>query len=133
MSTTGENNPDAGFQPNRRPQSTIALDFSAALDGLFKLNGIDALEESVEQKKETVTSQRYELEDLETKLREADAKLKHLEAKHRRQQSQQLFTHRKPAVVTPTFGPGGNDTEEDSGDSDAQQGQSPQQYREENR
>ena len=33
-----------------RDYRTIALNFSAALDGLFKLNGIGALEESVEQK-----------------------------------------------------------------------------------
>jgi hypothetical protein len=80
-------------------------------------------------RKETVNSQQNELEDLETKLREADAKLKRLEAKHRRQQSQQIFAQRK-AVVSPTFKPAGNDPEEDSsGDSDAQQAQSPQQYR----
>ncbi|EXJ54416.1 hypothetical protein A1O7_09755 [Cladophialophora yegresii CBS 114405] len=123
MSTANEQNPDAGFQPNARPQSTIALDFSAALDDLFKLNGIGALEESVEQKKETVTSRKYELEDLETRLREADNKLKHLKAKHQRQQSQQVFTKRKP-VTSPTS----PEPEEDSsGDSD--QARSPQQYR----
>ncbi|OCT48395.1 hypothetical protein CLCR_04386 [Cladophialophora carrionii] len=123
MSTANEQNPDAGFQPNARPQSTIALDFSAALDDLFKLNGIDALEESVEQKKETVNHRKYELEDLETKLREADTKLQHLKAKHQRQQSQQVFTKRKPV-----FSPTSPEPEEDSsGDSD--RGRSPQQYR----
>ncbi|KIW62647.1 hypothetical protein PV04_10804 [Phialophora macrospora] len=127
MNTASEQNPDAGFQPNGRPQSTIALDFSAALDDLFKLNGIGALEESVEQKKETVNTRKYELEDLETKLREADNKLKHLKAKHQRQQSQQLF--KRTSVASPTS----PEPEEDSsGDSD--QGRSPPQYRgEENR
>ena len=33
-----------------RRYSTIAKSFSAALDDMFKLNGIDALELSVEQK-----------------------------------------------------------------------------------
>jgi hypothetical protein len=134
---------------------TIALDFSAALDDLFKLNGIGALEEAVEQKygrphfycdphvasfadeswpthrKDNVTFRRYELEDLETKLRETDARLKNLEARHRRQQSEQVFSKRKP-MVSPVFKPAYQDPEEDSsGDSDAQQGRSPQQYREE--
>ncbi|EXJ69469.1 uncharacterized protein A1O5_07505 [Cladophialophora psammophila CBS 110553] len=122
MSTSNEANPDAGWQPNGRPQSTIALDFSAALDDLFKLNGIGALEESVVQKQDTVLSQQYELETLETKLREADEKLKRLEAKHRRQQSQ-MITKRKP------FNAEDNETEEDSsGDSD-EQGRSPSSQR----
>jgi hypothetical protein len=155
---------------------TIALNFSAALDDLFKLNGIGALEESVEQKygfphpllgrnpteghpsmsilsyaalgskwryadkpsvncrKGNVLSQRFELEDLETRLRETETKLKRLEANHRRHQSHQIFTQRKP-VAASDFVPPGNEIEEDSsGDSDAQQGRSPQQYRgEENR
>ncbi|OAP55289.1 hypothetical protein AYL99_10262 [Fonsecaea erecta] len=128
MSTSNETNPDAGWQPKGRPQSTIALDFSAALDDLFKLKGIGALEESVVQKQDTVLSQRYELETLETKLREADEKLKRLEAKHRRQQSQ-MITKRKP-VSADTFSAAGNDTEEDSsGDSDGQQASSPSSVR----
>ncbi|KAH0848938.1 hypothetical protein AYO21_08732 [Fonsecaea monophora] len=124
MDASNEVNPDAGWQPNGRPQSTIALDFSATLDDLFKLNGIGALEEAVVQKQDTVLSQRYELETLETKLREADEKLKRLEAKHRRQQST-VITKRKP-VSANAFGLADNETEEDSsGDSDGQQGRSP--------
>jgi len=129
MSTANAQSPDSGRQPKKRPQSTLAQNFSAALDDLFKLNGIDALKESVEQKKDTVMSQRNELEDLETKLRETDAKLKRLEASHRRQQSQQIYSKRK-TVASPTFVRSDNETDEDSsGDSEPQQNQSPPQRR----
>ncbi|KIX05552.1 uncharacterized protein Z518_06424 [Rhinocladiella mackenziei CBS 650.93] len=119
---TNDINPDAGWKFNARPQSTLARDFSAALDDLFKLNGIGALEESVVQKKDTVQSQRYQLEDLDAKLRETDEKLKRLEAKQRRQ-SQMTGQHRHP--VSSLFSTD-NDAEDSSGDSDAQGRSSPQ-------
>ena len=103
----------------------------------FVAQGIHGHHEDCKQKlihlashrKDTVLSQRNELEDLETKLRETDAKLKRLEARNRREQSQQIYSKRK-AIASPTFVRSDNETEEDSsGDSDPQQGQSPPQRR----
>jgi len=125
MSTANDINPDAGWKPNGRPQSILARDFSAALDDLFKLNGIGALEESVEQKKDTVQSQRYQLEDLDAKLRETDHKLKRLEAKHRRQ-SQMIDAARQGRQPVSSLFAADNEAEYSSGDSDAQGRSSPQ-------
>lgn len=120
------------------------------MDDLFKLNGISALEETIEQKydldrgphptsatnnihcrKDTVQSQRYQLEDLDAKLRDADAKLKHLEAKHRRQQSQVMGTppreYQNRTAVSSAFARNNDAGEDSSGDSDGQGRSSPQQ------
>ncbi len=89
-------------------------------------------------RRDTVQSQRYQLEDLDAKLREADAKLQHLEANatatasHRRHLSQAMGTtphHQYQGRKPVASGPGRDqDTEEDSsGDSDAQGRSSPQQ------
>ncbi|KAK5453347.1 hypothetical protein LTS15_006532 [Exophiala xenobiotica] len=128
MDATNERNPDAGWKSKGRPQSTLARDFSAALDEMFKLNGVGALEESVVQKKDTVQSQQYQLEDLETKLREADARLKQLEAKHKhhRTQSEMKFGGRQRQPVPSLFNA---DDEDSSGDSDAHGRSSPQEER----
>ncbi|KAL2421698.1 hypothetical protein ABEF95_001461 [Exophiala dermatitidis] len=117
--TTGTQ--DSDFQPNGRPQSTLARDFSAALDDLFKLNGIGALEESVEQKKDTLQTQKYQLDDLDARLRETDERLKRLEAKHHRQLQASSTPPRQPVSSTlPTDYDG-----EDSGDSDVHAQSSP--------
>jgi len=124
MSTSNDVNPDAGWKPNGRPQSIIARDFSAALDDLFKLNGLGALEKAVEEKKDTVQSQMFQLENLDAKLRDADERLRRLEARHRRQ-SQMLGTpHHGRQAVSSGF-PLDNEAEESSGDSDAQGRSSP--------
>jgi len=64
---------DREWTPNGRPQSMMALSFSADLDALF---GLGALEESVEQRKKALSSQAAELKALEARLQETEAKLK---------------------------------------------------------
>jgi len=125
MSTSNDVNPDAGWKPNGRPQSIIARDFSAALDDLFKLNGLGALEKAVEEKKDTVQSQRYQLENLDAKLRDADERLRRLEARHRRQ-SQMMGPPRHGGQAVSSVLPVDNEAEDSSGDSDAQGRSSPQ-------
>ena len=69
--------PDAGWTPNKRPQSTLARNFSAALDDLFRLDGgLDDLSKNVHQRKQTVTIRNEELEALEARLRETEERLK---------------------------------------------------------
>lgn len=106
---------DDGWTISGRPQSTLARDFSAALDDLFKLNGVGALEESVEQKKETLQSQKHQIEDLDAKLRETDEKLRSLEAKCQRHVQMSINRRRQP--VSSVF-PADNDADYTSGDSD---------------
>ncbi|KAF2834626.1 hypothetical protein M501DRAFT_1020606 [Patellaria atrata CBS 101060] len=68
---------DLGWKPNGRPQSTIARNFSAALDDLFQLDGgLDSLSKNVHKKKQSVSIQKSELKDLEARLREAEERLK---------------------------------------------------------
>ncbi|KAJ4355919.1 uncharacterized protein N0V89_003944 [Didymosphaeria variabile] len=68
--------PDAGWKPNNRPQSTVARNFMSELDDLFRLDGgIDLLDKNVHQKKQAVTTHAQELEALEAKLRETEARL----------------------------------------------------------
>ncbi|MCJ1372864.1 hypothetical protein MMC20_004090 [Loxospora ochrophaea] len=70
-------NDEEGWKSNGRPQSTMALNFSAALNDAFNMdNSLDGLVESVEQKKKAVTSQSQELEALEARLRETEERLK---------------------------------------------------------
>ncbi|KAF2762249.1 hypothetical protein EJ05DRAFT_473169 [Pseudovirgaria hyperparasitica] len=69
--------PDAGWKSKNRPQSTVARNFSAALDDLFKMdNDLDSLSKNVHQKKQAVTSQSAELEALEARLKAAEERLK---------------------------------------------------------
>lgn len=69
--------PDHGWKPNGRPQSTIARNFMSELDDLFKLDGdLDSLDKNVHQKKQAVSSHNQELEALEAKLRETEERLK---------------------------------------------------------
>jgi hypothetical protein len=43
--------PDFGWKPNKRPQSTVARNFMSELDDLFRLDGgIDVLDKTVHQK-----------------------------------------------------------------------------------
>lgn len=68
--------PDHGWKPNNRPQSTMARNFLSELDDLFKINGsIDDLDNNVAQKKQAVTTHAQELEALEARLRETEARL----------------------------------------------------------
>lgn len=77
MAHPNMNNPDRGWKPNGRPQSTLAQNFSAALDDLFKIDGgLDDLSKHVHQRKQTVTIQSEELQALEARLRETEERLK---------------------------------------------------------
>ncbi|KAH9865195.1 hypothetical protein IAQ61_009142 [Plenodomus lingam] len=75
MSTAMEN-PDHGWKPKNRPQSTVALQFMSELDHLFKLDGdLDTLDKTVHQKKQAVSTQTQELQALEARLRAAEERL----------------------------------------------------------
>ncbi|KAF1991454.1 hypothetical protein K402DRAFT_125713 [Aulographum hederae CBS 113979] len=64
-------------QPEDKPLSSPVRDFSAALDDVFKLeSSLDELSTNVEQKKEAVTAQSKELEELEERLRATEQRLK---------------------------------------------------------
>ncbi|ETN43485.1 uncharacterized protein HMPREF1541_02644 [Cyphellophora europaea CBS 101466] len=99
----------------------MARSFSAALDEMFKLEGVGALELSLEKKKDEVDSKKYQLDNLESQLRETEQRLKEMEAKHRRR-SQMLGTSRR-SPIQDVFSEG-PETDE-SGDSDAQGRSSP--------
>ncbi|KAI8934750.1 hypothetical protein NX059_008438 [Plenodomus lindquistii] len=96
MSTTVEN-PDHGWKPKNRPQSTVALQFMSELDSLFKLDGdLDTLDKTVHQKKQAVTTQTQELEALEARLRAAEERLQ--QAKVSPQQSPRAAKNTQPTV-----------------------------------
>jgi len=68
---------EGDWQPNGRPQSTLARSFSAALNDAFMIDSdLDGLSNSVEQKKKVVSSASQELEALEARLRETEELLK---------------------------------------------------------
>ncbi|RAR01530.1 ap4a phosphorylase 2 [Stemphylium lycopersici] len=68
--------PDQGWKPNNRPQSTVARNFMSELDSLFNLDGgVENLDKTVLEKKEAVTTQTKELEALEARLRAAEERL----------------------------------------------------------
>ncbi|KAI9675482.1 MAG: hypothetical protein M1829_003286 [Trizodia sp. TS-e1964] len=68
---------DREWKPSRRPQSTMALSFSAALNDIFMIdNSLDHLSQSVAQKKRAVSTQTEELEALEAQLRQTEDLLK---------------------------------------------------------
>ncbi|KAL6710725.1 hypothetical protein ACN47E_007782 [Coniothyrium glycines] len=70
--------PDHGWKPNNRPQSTVARNFMSELDNLFKLDGdLNTLDKTVHEKKQAVSTQTQELEALEAKLRAAEERLNH--------------------------------------------------------
>lgn len=76
-SQSPQHDPDYGWKPNKRPQSTVARNFMSELDDLFRLDGgIDDLDKNVHQKKQAVTTHAQELEALEAKLRETEERLK---------------------------------------------------------
>ncbi|KAF2263200.1 hypothetical protein CC78DRAFT_604711 [Lojkania enalia] len=71
--------PDRGWKPTGRPQSTLARNFSDELEDLFKLDGgLDLLDmdRNIHQKKQAVSSHAQELEALEARLRETEERLK---------------------------------------------------------
>ncbi|KAH6618597.1 hypothetical protein C7974DRAFT_426869 [Boeremia exigua] len=68
--------PDAGWKPSNRPQSTVALNFMDELDTLFNLdNSLDTLDKTIHEKKQAVNTQAQELEALQRRLREAEERL----------------------------------------------------------
>ncbi|KAJ4297948.1 hypothetical protein N0V90_005847 [Kalmusia sp. IMI 367209] len=85
--------PDRGWKPNRRPQSTVALNFMSELDDLFRLDGgIDMLDKTVHQKKQAVTTHTQELEALEAKLRETEERLQQARSSPPRRKDSQRRT-----------------------------------------
>ncbi|KAI9666902.1 MAG: hypothetical protein M1831_001407 [Alyxoria varia] len=74
--------PNGERRKSPRPESTMALDFSEALDGAFNLGGeLPDLTQAVESKKQTVTDQSKELEELKARIEAAEARLKNKPAK----------------------------------------------------
>ncbi|KAL4910096.1 hypothetical protein BDW74DRAFT_173565 [Aspergillus multicolor] len=60
-----------------RPQSTMALAFSSALDSAFSLDSdVDYLSQTIDQKKYQMMIQERELEELQAKIRQAEERLK---------------------------------------------------------
>ena len=57
---------------------TIALNFSADLDNAFAINTpeLAGLQESVEQKKQAVSTQNQQLQELQARIRETEERLK---------------------------------------------------------
>ncbi|KAF3046806.1 hypothetical protein E8E11_004337 [Didymella keratinophila] len=73
---TSVQDPDAGWKPNNRPQSTVARNFMTELDALFNLDSsLDTLDKTVHEKKQAVSTQAQELEALQRRLREAEERL----------------------------------------------------------
>ncbi|KAF2281451.1 uncharacterized protein EI97DRAFT_367451 [Westerdykella ornata] len=69
--------PDRDWKPNGRPQSTIAQNFMAELDNLFKMDGdLDSLDRNVHKKKREVSMHTQQLEALQARLRETEERLK---------------------------------------------------------
>jgi len=61
---------------NKRPESIIAQNFAADLDAMFGLTPeMEQLNNSVQEKKHTVTKVEQELQALEARLREAEQRL----------------------------------------------------------
>jgi len=73
---TSVQDPDAGWKPNNRPQSTVALNFMDELNALFNLDeNLEILDKTVTEKKQAVNTQAQELEALQKRLREAEERL----------------------------------------------------------
>ncbi|KAJ4994485.1 hypothetical protein SVAN01_00314 [Stagonosporopsis vannaccii] len=76
QSQTPVQDPDAGWKPNNRPQSTVARNFMDELDTLFNLDSsLDTLDKTIHEKKQAVNTQAQELEALQRRLREAEERL----------------------------------------------------------
>jgi hypothetical protein len=105
----------------------MALNFSSALDEMFKLNGLGALELSVEEKKSEVSHQKLQLSDLESRIRETTECLRRLEAKHRRYSTQNSLSLGSSSSAA-SYGNERGDREavSASGNSDASEGTSMQ-------
>ncbi|KAI0124859.1 hypothetical protein BJ170DRAFT_685736 [Xylariales sp. AK1849] len=68
---------DRNWTPSgRRPQSTIARSFSAELMDIFRIeNSVADLDESLDKRKQEVTTKASELEALERRIREMEERL----------------------------------------------------------
>ncbi|KAK8165470.1 hypothetical protein IWX90DRAFT_165214 [Phyllosticta citrichinensis] len=74
---SASSSPDREWVPKNRPQSTVAQNFSAALDDIFNLNGkFDDVDKNLDQKQQTLATKNAELEALEARLRAAEERLK---------------------------------------------------------
>ncbi|KAF3008802.1 hypothetical protein E8E13_010555 [Curvularia kusanoi] len=97
---TSVQDPDAGWKPNNRPQSTVALNFMDELDTLFNLdNSLDLLDKTVTEKKHAVNTQAQELEALQKRLREAEERLN--QATGSSPPKQREIQQRTPASASP--------------------------------
>ncbi|KAL4803574.1 hypothetical protein BDV18DRAFT_145059 [Aspergillus unguis] len=68
---------DQEWKPKIRPQSTMAQDFSTALDSAFSLDSnVDFLSQTIDQKKQKMMIQNRELEELQARIRAAEERLK---------------------------------------------------------
>lgn len=94
MATTQD--PDFGWKPSGRPQSTIAQNFMSELDDLFKIDGgLDLLDKNVHQKKQAVTDHTQQLEALEARLKETEERLKEVQTSPPRRKDSQRRTPRQ--------------------------------------
>ncbi|EKV04063.1 Retrovirus capsid, N-terminal core [Penicillium digitatum] len=67
---------DREWKPKARPQSTMAQAFSSALDSAFMLDSdVDNLSQTIDQKKQQMLIQAWELEELQNRIREAERRL----------------------------------------------------------
>ncbi|KAJ5974537.1 hypothetical protein N7481_011747 [Penicillium waksmanii] len=69
---------DREWKPTKmRPQSTMAQDFSTALDSAFSLDSdVNHLSQTIDQKKQAMMIQSRELEELQQRIRDAENRLK---------------------------------------------------------
>ncbi|KAJ5112689.1 hypothetical protein N7532_000734 [Penicillium argentinense] len=68
---------DREWKPKMRPQSTMAQDFSTALDSAFMLDSnVNELSQTIDQKKQQMMIQSRELEELQQRIRDAENRLK---------------------------------------------------------
>ncbi|KAJ5243378.1 uncharacterized protein N7469_001705 [Penicillium citrinum] len=69
---------DQEWKPTKiRPQSTMAQDFSSALDSAFMLDSdVNHLSQTIDQKKQQMMIQSRELEELQQRIRDAENRLK---------------------------------------------------------
>ncbi|EPE30630.1 hypothetical protein GLAREA_03597 [Glarea lozoyensis ATCC 20868] len=68
---------DREWKPSTRPQSTMAKNFSLALNDLFKIdNSVADLDAVVSEKKRVVSTQTSELEALEARIKATEERLK---------------------------------------------------------
>jgi len=92
------------WRPNNRPQSTVARNFSAALDELFRIDGgIEDVNTNVDKKTHAVATQTRELEALEQRLKETEARLKRASSHSPRPTGLNRKASDRHTPVKPTF------------------------------